>query len=175
MRTLCVFAMATCAAFSAVPGFAVRHPPVSGVPSFAARSPVSRVRAQFGEFAGEVDACLNDEGCDVDYAGKLLAELEQEQAERTEKISRLASYLQYLNTGPPGPDRAATSPTDAAQFCLESGCPIDYVEDLVADLRMWSSALRANSQNHFYVDQLAGKLQTNLARAAGGTRTNAQL
>ena len=80
---------------------------------------------------------------------------------------RLQQEMQAART----PDLSGLSPQDQAQTCLQEGCPVDMVEDLVVDLKTISAALSKNRENHAYVDQLVGALNSQVDRAGNAATT----
>ena len=126
-----------------------------------------------------LSACMNSDGCDIDMMADLLKELRVESnylASRMTQINELIVYLEGITMDSDDmPDFTGMSLTDAAQKCLDEGCPIDMVVLLIEKLAVSSRELQATGNNHDYVDQLIGALNTQRDRAQTAGRTAGML
>lgn len=70
---------------------------------------------------------------------------------------------------------AGLSPEDKAQMCLNEGCPLSTVQELVTELKGITAAHRGGggfmTREQMYIDELLGALNSSLDRAGGATST----
>ena len=93
---------------------------------------------------------------------------------RMDQINNLIKYLETIVITEDSDDFTGMSLTEAAQKCVEDGCAVDTTNSMVARLMQASYQLQANGDNHDYVDQLIGVLNTQLDRAGTAGRTAGQ-
>ena len=125
-----------------------------------------------------LNECISDEGCDVDTMQNVLSELRAESAAidaRAAQVQNVIKYLESLTVKSDEPDFAGLTLAEAALQCLDQGCPIDTTTNMIDRLKQASMELQAGGNNHDYVDQLIGALNTQRDRAISVGRTGGRL
>ena len=126
-----------------------------------------------------LDACMSEDGCDIDAMDGALSDLRAEAGQLADRSQQIKALIAYLETKTfkqaDSPNLAGMPLTDAAQVALEQGAPIPTIQALIDELRQASLELQQNGNNHDYVDQLIGALNTQRDRAISAGYTGGRL
>jgi hypothetical protein len=123
--------------------------------------------------AENAESCLDDEECSLFTATELVSELEVESRMLATRAQKNAELIAYLKEKTKESDENLTA-EEVAMHCIEDGCPIDAVGDVIDELKQIKRGLSERQQSYARVDELVGVLNSHLGRARGTSSTESQ-